>query len=165
MKNWFDHIAFHMRAQPATPAIVMEDRVVTYGMLETAIDRCARRIAALNMAGDAPVAVLVENQIRHVTLCLALFRAGIPSISLAHGQLGIAGIEFAAVLGDDGAKAAIHWSLAVVYDRSLGAETQSIAAIASGNDPKSNGTVVVNPEGCDTPSLRTSWGRLKSLYR
>ena len=49
MNNWFDHILFHTRAQPDSPAIVMEDRAVTYGMLGAAIERCARRIAALNL--------------------------------------------------------------------------------------------------------------------
>ena len=108
MKNWFDHIMFHTRAQPETPAIVMEDRVVTYGMLKIGIDRCARRIAGLSAGGDAPVAVLVENPIRNLTLCLALFRTGIPSISLAHGQIGIANMTFAAILGDEAAKTIVN---------------------------------------------------------
>jgi acyl-CoA synthetase (AMP-forming)/AMP-acid ligase II len=107
MQNWFDQIAFHMRAQPETPAMMMEDRVVTYGMLNAGIDRCTRRLAHLGPAGDAPVAVMVENQIRHVTLCFALFKAGIPSISLEHTQSGIAGMTFAAVLGDERAKTVI----------------------------------------------------------
>ena len=105
MNNWFDHIQFHLRTRAQRPAIVMEDRVVTYDMLRVAIARCARRIAALGISGDAPVAILVANPIRHIALCLALFRVGIASISIEHGQPGIDGVRFAAVLGDDKAKA------------------------------------------------------------
>src|SRR5207249_633791 len=49
---------------------------------------------------DGPVAVLVANPIRHLTLCYALFRIGVPAISLEHGQSGIKDMKFAAVLGD-----------------------------------------------------------------
>jgi acyl-CoA synthetase (AMP-forming)/AMP-acid ligase II len=107
MQNWFDHILYHTRAQPEMPAIVMEDRAVTYGMLKTGADRCARRVANLGLTGDAPVAVLVENQIRHLTLCLALLWAGIPSISLVDSQLVITDMKFVAVLGDEAAKAVV----------------------------------------------------------
>ena len=104
MKNWFDHIMFHTRANPEKPAIVMEDRVVTYAMLAAGIERCACRIAGLNVGGSGPVAVLVENPIRHLVLSFALFRIGIRAMSLEHGQAGIKALKAAAVLGD--AKAA-----------------------------------------------------------
>jgi acyl-CoA synthetase (AMP-forming)/AMP-acid ligase II len=104
MNNWFDHILFHLRTRGERPAMVMEDRVVTYEMLRVAVDRCARRLVALGITGDQPVAILVENQIRHVTLCLALLRIGIPAISLEPSQPGIGSMRFAAVLGDDKAK-------------------------------------------------------------
>src|SRR6185503_18417555 len=100
MRRWFDHILLHARARPEQPALVMEDRVVTFGMLGAGLERCARRIATLNLPRDLPVAVLVSNPIRHMTLCLALFRVGVPSISLepAHAGMPIPGL--AAVLGD-----------------------------------------------------------------
>lgn len=101
MKNWFDYILYRVRTQPETPAIVMEDRVVTYGMLNVGIERCARRLIASSVgAGEHPVAVLLANPIRHLTLCLALFRIGALSVSLEHGQSGIDVVKFAAVLGD-----------------------------------------------------------------
>lgn len=104
MIEWFDHILYHTRAQPETSAMVMEDRVVTYGMLANAIENCAHRIAALGIAKDGTVAILVENPIRHFTLCLALFRIGIRSMSLERGQSGIPSLTFTAVLGDDEAR-------------------------------------------------------------
>ncbi|MBX9827370.1 MAG: hypothetical protein K2Y27_20555 [Xanthobacteraceae bacterium] len=64
MDNWFDRILLHTRMQPETPAIVMEDRVVTYGMLGTAIENCARRIVDANIDRSGVVAVLVQNPIR-----------------------------------------------------------------------------------------------------
>jgi acyl-CoA synthetase (AMP-forming)/AMP-acid ligase II len=89
-----------MRARPEAPAMVMEDRVVTYGMLQDVVGRCARRIAGAAIDRQGPVAVMVGNPIRHVTLCLALFRLGIVAVSLEPAQSGIRGQTFSAVLGD-----------------------------------------------------------------
>lgn len=107
MKNWFDHILFHMRAQPETPAMAMEDRAVTYGMLKDAVARCARRIADVNLDRQGPVAVLIRNPIRHLTVCLALFRLGIQAVSLEHKQSGIRRRKFSVVLGDREAAGAV----------------------------------------------------------
>ena len=102
MNHWFDHILLHTLAQPETPAMVMEDRVVTYGMLGIAIENCARRIVALEIAKDGPIVVVfVHNPIRHFTLCLALHRIGLRSLSLERGQAGITHITRAVVLGDN----------------------------------------------------------------
>ena len=103
MNDWFDYIMFHARAQPEKPAIVMEDRVVTYGMLRPAIERCAHRVVALNIDPEGLVAVLVRNPIRHFTLSLGLFRAGVQAVSLEHSQADIKDLKFAAVLGDEDA--------------------------------------------------------------
>ena len=101
MKNWFEYILHHTRVRPEQPAIVLEDRVITYAMLGSGIERCARWIVAQKISGDAPVAVLVKNPIRHLVLSFALFRIGVQAISLEHGQAGIASLKPAAVLGDE----------------------------------------------------------------
>src|SRR5262249_20092707 len=103
MKNWFDHVLYQLDVRNETPAMVMEDRVVTYSMLKAGIERCARRIAALHIDRRATVAVLIKNPIRHVTVSLALLRLGLLSISLEHGQAGIIDLKFGAVLGDQDA--------------------------------------------------------------
>lgn len=108
MNNWFDHILYNTRSQPETPAVVMEDRVVTYGMLGIAITNCAHRIISANITGDGVVAVIVNNPIRHLTLCLALFRIGVRSMSLESGQPGIAQLKFAAVLGDSESRSLLN---------------------------------------------------------
>ena len=86
------------------PAIVMEDRVVTYGMLVIAIENCARRIVDANIDRSGVVAMLVQNPIRELTLCLALFRIGVRCMPLEPGQSGIASLNIAVALGDAQAK-------------------------------------------------------------
>jgi acyl-coenzyme A synthetase/AMP-(fatty) acid ligase len=108
MKDWFSHILFYTDARPEAAAMVMEDRVVTYGMLRVGIERCARHIAALRLDRSDTVAVLVKNPIRHLTLSLALFRIGLRSISLEHSQSGLQQLKFAVVLDDRSGAAAIN---------------------------------------------------------
>ncbi len=103
MNNWFEHILFHTRTRPETPAMVMEDRAITYGMLGFALEMCARRLHQLGLPRDAPVALMLKNPIRDMTLSLALFRLGLPSISLVHGQPGLDGVRPSVVLGDQDA--------------------------------------------------------------
>lgn len=108
MKNWFDHIQFQLATHLEAPAMIMEDRVVTRGMLKAGIERCARRIASLHIDRGGAVAVLIRNPIRHITLSLALFRVGLRSISLEYGQSEIRDLRFDAVLGDRDAGAVIN---------------------------------------------------------
>ncbi|WP_407116500.1 AMP-binding protein [Bradyrhizobium sp. LMG 9283] len=100
MHDWFDHILYATRAQPEASAMLMEDRVITYGMLGEAITSCAHRIAALDLAPDSLVAVCIENPIRHMTVSLALFRVGVRAISIDRGH-SRAGLQPAVVLGDE----------------------------------------------------------------
>jgi acyl-coenzyme A synthetase/AMP-(fatty) acid ligase len=104
MNHWFDFIVFHMRAQPEKPALVMENRVVTYGMLKTGMERCARRIAGLNLVRQDPVTVLYADPIRHLTLCLALYRIGIPSLSLEYAHIRVKLPKIGTVIVDAEAK-------------------------------------------------------------
>lgn len=98
MKHWFEHVNFAIRSQPARPAIVLEDRVVTYGMLGEGIASAASRIAALQLAPGKPVAVVFANPIRHMVLCLALARIGVPSLSLMPQHLRLSGLPHAVAL-------------------------------------------------------------------
>jgi acyl-coenzyme A synthetase/AMP-(fatty) acid ligase len=108
MDDWYERILFHTRERSETPAMVLEDRVVTYGMLGVAIERCARRLAATpGLAQEDAVAVLVANPIRHLVLCLALFRIGVVSVSLEHGQAGVGALGFGLVVGDQHARSVL----------------------------------------------------------
>ena len=104
MHDWFDHILFNTRTQPETSALLMEDRVVTYGMLGSAIESCACRIAELDFEKTGLVAVCIQNPIRHLTVSLALFRIGVVAISLEPQHQGIPALKPAIVLGDSEAE-------------------------------------------------------------
>jgi len=119
MNDWFEHILFHTRTRPEISAVLMEDRVVTYGMLGAAIENCARRIAALDFAIDGLAAVCIQNPIRHLTLSLALYRISIRATSLERAHHAIPGLKLVLVLGDAEAKqvfASAHYFVEVTDD-------------------------------------------------
>src|SRR3954471_19615164 len=103
MHDWLDHILHGTRAQPEASAIVMEDRVITYGMLGDAIASCAHRIAALGLPADGLVAICIVNPIRHMTVSLALFRIGLRAVSIDAGHIGAPGLSYSTLLGDSAA--------------------------------------------------------------
>jgi acyl-coenzyme A synthetase/AMP-(fatty) acid ligase len=105
MKAWFDHILFHTRTQPQRPAIVLVDRAITYGMLAAGIDGCARQLALLGLDAGATVAIAVASPLRQMVLSLALFRIGIPSLSIERNTVLPSAMGFAAVLCDPGTAA------------------------------------------------------------
>ena len=138
MDKWFDYIVYHMQTQPEKPALVMENRVVTYGMFKVGMERCARRIANLNCARGEAVAVLYKDPIRHLTLCLALYRIGIPSLSLGYDHVGIKALNFGTLLGDAEAKNANFSSarLIDVTDKWFATDMADGAALTQGfTDP------------------------------
>ena len=100
MHDWFDHILYATRAQPEASAMLMEDRVITYGMLGDAIASSAQKIVALGLAPDALVALCIGNPIRHMVVSLALFRVGLRAISIEPGHKGAPGLSYSALLGD-----------------------------------------------------------------
>src|SRR5262249_54945090 len=103
MTDWFEYILFQMRAQPQRPAIVLMDRVVTYGMLASGMDHCARRLAELNLGRDDVVAITVRSPARQMILSPARSRIGVASTVLDPGLLGQ--MKVAVVLVDGGAPA------------------------------------------------------------
>ncbi len=107
MKNWFDHILYYTKIQPQRPAIILVDRAITYGMLASGVESCARRLAGLNLDGRAPAAIAVKSPLRQIVLSLSLMRIGVPSMSLSNMSQLTAGMNVAAVLADgDGAQTA-----------------------------------------------------------
>ena len=100
MNDWFDHILYNTRTQRETPAVVMEDRVVTYGMLGQAIESCAQRVATLDAIKGGLVGICIQNPIRHLVICLALYRIGVRSISLASQDRHLIALDITLFLGD-----------------------------------------------------------------
>src|SRR5262249_6265915 len=117
MTDWFEYILFQMRSQPQRPAIVLMDRVITYGMLASGMEHCARRLAELNLGRDDVVAITVRSPVRQMILSLALLRIGVASTVLDPGLVNQ--MKVAVVLGEGGAPAPLgvdHKVVAVTDD-------------------------------------------------
>lgn len=99
--QWFDQILFQTRAYSARPAIVAEDKIVTYEMLRLAIQRCGSKLIDIKIPSHQPVGILVKNPMRHLSLALALFYIGVPSISLAEGISDIGPQVLSSILVED----------------------------------------------------------------
>jgi acyl-coenzyme A synthetase/AMP-(fatty) acid ligase len=112
MIDWFEYILFQMRSQPQRPAIVLVDRVVTYGMLASGMEHCARRLAELKLGRDDVVAITVRSPVRQMILSLALLRIGVASTVLDPGLLGQ--MQVAVVLGEGGVPAQLGTAQKVV---------------------------------------------------
>lgn len=104
MHNWLDRILHHGLTHPETPAIVLIDRVVTYGMLRDAVVRCAGRLIAQGLPQAGPVGVLLESPVRQLALCFALHRIGIPSLPLERGDGLVAQLSLGALITDENAE-------------------------------------------------------------
>jgi acyl-coenzyme A synthetase/AMP-(fatty) acid ligase len=79
-----DFILLHAKTQPDKPAIILADRVATYGMLGQGMLRVEDRIRALGLAPGDLVCVSIDNAIRHLIVVAALFRLGLPVVAAAN---------------------------------------------------------------------------------
>ncbi len=76
-----DLILHHALTQPEKPAMVLPDRVVTYGMVAQGMLRIERRVRALALKPGALLCITIESPIRHMIVAAALFRLGHPTMS------------------------------------------------------------------------------------
>jgi len=81
--SFVDLIFHHALARPEKPAIVLADRVATYGMMAQGIMRVADRIRSLDLAPGTLVCISLDSSIRHMIVGAALFRLGYPVVSVA----------------------------------------------------------------------------------
>jgi acyl-coenzyme A synthetase/AMP-(fatty) acid ligase len=138
MTDWFEYILFQMRSQPQRPAIVLMDRVVTYGMLASGMDHCARRLAELNFGRDDVVALTVRSPVRQMILSLALLRIGVASTVLDPSLLGQ--MQVAVVLDEGGAPVhpgATHKVVAVTDDWFVSSPPSALPLPAGFPNPQS----------------------------
>lgn len=84
--SFADLILHHALTRPEKPAIVLADRVVTYGMAAQAMTRIERRIRALGLAPGSLVCVTLDSPIRHLIVAAALFRCGHPMMSVVQAR-------------------------------------------------------------------------------
>ncbi|HEY7992458.1 MAG TPA: class I adenylate-forming enzyme family protein [Stellaceae bacterium] len=99
--SFVDTIMFHARAMPEKPAIVLGDRVLTYGMLAQGIVSVENRILTTSLKRGDVAAVVMDNPTRHFIVVFALYRLGITSVSISRmDNMAGSGLKIAAVLGD-----------------------------------------------------------------
>lgn len=100
--NFVDVILSHAATIPEKPALALSDRSVTYGKLAQAILSAEHKIREGGLKKGDLAAISIGSPIRHLTLVLALHRAGIASVSLRKGlEPGRAGLKPAAILEDE----------------------------------------------------------------
>ncbi len=87
MQNVLKAILGQALMWPDRNALVLPDRVVTFGMLGAGISAVASAIMARGIDQSKPVGVLVSSPIRHVIVALALARCGYSSVSLRRSFL------------------------------------------------------------------------------
>jgi acyl-coenzyme A synthetase/AMP-(fatty) acid ligase len=77
-----DGIFLRARLDPHKPAILLPDRVITYGMIATGTHSVEQRLKRLGIGRGQWAAINIDNPGTHLIVLLALWRAGIPSASI-----------------------------------------------------------------------------------
>ena len=90
LRTIFDQIILYAAFNPQRPAIVLPDRVVTYGMLQTGILSVQSVVRDLGIERDQPVGVVIDNPARHLIVLLALLKSGYTYSSLRPNQIDTA---------------------------------------------------------------------------
>jgi acyl-CoA synthetase (AMP-forming)/AMP-acid ligase II len=81
--SFADLIFHHALSRPERPAIVLPDRVVTYGMMARGISLAQARLRALGLPSGALVCLSLDSPIRQLIVGAALFRLGHPMLLAA----------------------------------------------------------------------------------
>jgi acyl-coenzyme A synthetase/AMP-(fatty) acid ligase len=98
-----DFVLLHARSSPNRPAIILADRVATYGMLAQGMLRVEDRLRKLALPAGGLVCVSLDSTIRHLIVAGALFRLGLPVISSADpARANALGLPITAYLHDSG---------------------------------------------------------------
>ena len=78
----FTQIQFHAACSPAKPAIMLPDRVASYGMVASGMESVRSVLDGFRIDRDKPVGVLIGNSARHIIVGLALIKSGFTIASL-----------------------------------------------------------------------------------
>ena len=100
--SFVDMFMYYGRTNPEKQAIILADRVVTFGMLASGIRSVAGEIEASGLGRTQTVAVRIESPSRHIIVVSALYRLGIVSLSVSGtGDLPPAGVRIDAIISDE----------------------------------------------------------------
>jgi acyl-coenzyme A synthetase/AMP-(fatty) acid ligase len=99
--NFVDMLMYYAQSNPEKQAIILPDRIVSFGMIGTGIRSVEIAIAEASLDSRHVVAVRIHNQSRHLIVVSALYRLGIVSISVTGDEdLAKAGVKVDAIISD-----------------------------------------------------------------
>ena len=153
-------ILYHGLTHPQKPAMILPDRIVTFGMLREGILSAEERIAVAGLESGQLVAIVIDSPTKHLALACALFHLGIASMSIAKAAIAEAiGVKIDAVLQDGSFAFAPGLKQIFVGDDWLapGAQKRSVArqARAFGEDDVCRVTLTSGTTGPPKPIGRT----------
>jgi acyl-coenzyme A synthetase/AMP-(fatty) acid ligase len=99
--NFVDMLMYYAQSNPEKQAIILPDRIVSFGMIGTGIRSVEVAIAEASLDPRHIVAVRIENRTRHLIVVSALYRLGIISVSvLGNEDLPKTGVKVDAIISD-----------------------------------------------------------------
>lgn len=99
--NFVDMLMYYAQSNPEKQAIILLDRIISFGMLGAGIRSVEMAVAEASLDSRHVVAVRIENRARHLIVVSALYRLGIVSVSVVGGEdLSKAGVKIDAVISD-----------------------------------------------------------------
>ena len=99
--HFADMLLYYAGATPEKQAIILPDRMISFGMLGAGIRSVAAAITEAGLGPRHVVAVRIESQSRHLIVVSALYRLGIVSVSITDNEdLAKAGVKADAVISD-----------------------------------------------------------------
>ena len=99
--NFVDMLMYFARSNPEKQAIILPDRIVSFGMIGAGIRSVEVAITEASLDSRHIVAVRIENRTRHLIVVSALYRLGIVSISVVGNEdLSKAGVKVDAIISD-----------------------------------------------------------------
>ena len=102
-------ILFHCATSPARPAVVLADRVASYGMIGQGVLSVEGRLRAKGVRAGQTVGLAVASPVRHLIATLAIYRLGaisVPAESAA--TLEGCGLALAHILADEAGSGRTH---------------------------------------------------------
>src|ERR1035437_8519099 len=94
-------LMYYAQSNPEKQAIILPDRIISFGMIATGIRSVEVAIAEASLDSRHVVAVRIDNRTRHLIVVRALYRLGIVSVSVEGKEdLSKAGVKVDAIISD-----------------------------------------------------------------
>lgn len=100
--SFVDMLMYYGRTCPQKQAIILADRLITFGMLASGIRSVAASISEAGLTREHIVAVRIDSPTRHLIVVSALYRLGIVSLSMPGSvDPSQGGVKIDAVISDE----------------------------------------------------------------